>query len=143
MVYHPHLEVYYDARLREKSGGVYEGAPLGTTNKLAEESGLPMREYRPEGGESWEDVEQRVRAFTDALFTTFVLTPSPVLAKVLVVSHRGWMSEFVRVLKEFSDGELLQMNSSNSALSILRVTEVEGRPRVEVVLDNDVSHLDS
>lgn len=47
-------------RLREKGGGVLEGQSIGTPSTLAKKAGIPAREYRPAGGESWVDVNVRV-----------------------------------------------------------------------------------
>jgi broad specificity phosphatase PhoE len=53
-------ELFQDMRLREKGGGVLEGQPLGMPGELAKKAGIPMREFRPENGESWIDVNKRV-----------------------------------------------------------------------------------
>lgn len=45
-----------DMRLREKSAGIYEGKPLGSTSHAAKENGIDPRSYRPENGESWLDL---------------------------------------------------------------------------------------
>eukprot|EP00347_Sterkiella_histriomuscorum_P022756 403337273 len=52
-----------EMRLREKSAGVYEGQPLGSTSHAAKELGLNPREYKPEGGESWLDLNARLHSF--------------------------------------------------------------------------------
>lgn len=56
-------ELIPDMRLREKGGGVLEGQPLGTPGELAKKLGISAREYKPEGGESWIDVNKRVQEF--------------------------------------------------------------------------------
>jgi broad specificity phosphatase PhoE len=53
-------ELIPDMRLREKGGGVLEGQSLGMPTTLAKQQGIPVREFRPEGGESWLDVNKRV-----------------------------------------------------------------------------------
>ena len=58
-------EVKLDARLREKGGGVLEGRPLGTFQQEAKKVEKDVRSYKPEGGESWEDVMMRGRSFLD------------------------------------------------------------------------------
>ena len=57
-------ELIPDMRLREKGGGVLEGQPLGKPGEMAKKLGIPMREYKPEGGESWIDVYNRIQDFT-------------------------------------------------------------------------------
>lgn len=53
-----------EMRLREKGGGVLEGQSLGVPSTLAKKAGIPAREFRPDGGESWLDVNKRVQSFT-------------------------------------------------------------------------------
>ena len=50
-------------RLREKGAGILEGKPLGTPSTLAKQAGVPPRLFKPEGGESWVDVNERVKDF--------------------------------------------------------------------------------
>jgi broad specificity phosphatase PhoE len=59
-------------RLREKGGGVLEGKPLGTPGELAKKLGIPMREYKPEGGESWIDVYNRIQDFTKEIVKKYM-----------------------------------------------------------------------
>lgn len=142
LAHHPDTQVHYDPRLREKSGGVAEGSPLGTTDKQAKVFGIPIRDYRPEEGESWNDVKERAKAFLLDLFATFVQAPQPARVKVLVVSHGGWIMEFLNALRELQHREPVQANiSKNTALYIFRVTERKQRPEVAILMQNDVSHL--
>jgi broad specificity phosphatase PhoE len=49
--------------LREKSAGIYEGQPTGKTSGVARELGIDPHHFRPEGGESWIDVYERIHIF--------------------------------------------------------------------------------
>lgn len=49
--------------MREKGGGKLEGQPLGTPSTQAKAAGVSAREFRPDGGESWLDVNARVKSF--------------------------------------------------------------------------------
>ena len=53
----------FDARLREKDGGVLNGQPLVTFKNLAKAAGTDLRMYRAEEGESWSDVMGRGKDF--------------------------------------------------------------------------------
>lgn len=142
LAHHPDLHPNYDPRLREKAGGVAEGGPLGSTDKQAKILRVPIREYRPEGGESWSDVKERAKAFLLELFHLFVIQTRPTPAKVLVVSHGGWIMEFMNVLREYQRKEPVYSNiSKNTALYIIRMTELKGKPRCAILMQNDVSHL--
>ena len=46
-------KIRYDARLREKGGGVLEGQPLNVFKQQSITSGVDLRLYKPEGGERW------------------------------------------------------------------------------------------
>jgi broad specificity phosphatase PhoE len=65
-------ELIPDMRLREKGGGVLEGEPLGKPGELAKQLGIPIREYRPERGESWIDVNTRVQEFTKEIVSKYM-----------------------------------------------------------------------
>ncbi len=57
----PAGEAVPDARLREKGAGEMEGRPLGACERAARAAGAAPRQFRPRGGESWEDVAVRTR----------------------------------------------------------------------------------
>lgn len=55
--------IQYDARLREKSGGDWEGEPLGKFASEAKNAGCGIREFAAPNGECWKDVNSRARDF--------------------------------------------------------------------------------
>ena len=78
--------VIYDARLREKGAGVAEGIKLAALHKMQKDSGESVRTYRPEGGESWDEVRARADSFFQHLLD---LMRQGVRGPVLVVTHGG------------------------------------------------------
>ena len=58
----------YSSFLREKGGGELEGQPLTATAAHAKAKGQTVKEFRPKGGESWNDVFERVRKFLTLVF---------------------------------------------------------------------------
>ena len=78
--------VIYDARLREKGAGVAEGLKLSAFHKMQQDSGQNARTYKPEGGESWEEVRSRANSFYQHLQE---LMRQGVKGPVLVVTHGG------------------------------------------------------
>ena len=46
--------------LREKAGGIFEGGPSRLLHLAQQESGISMREFVPEKGESMNDIQRRV-----------------------------------------------------------------------------------
>ncbi len=118
-----------DRRLREFDFGRWEGLTwdeiLARDPELARRPRSAARHYRPAGGESFEQVRQRVRAFLDDVIAK---GESP----VAVVTHAGALHAFCTELQlettRFSPG------------GITRVAIDDGRARL-LSLD-DVAHLD-
>ena len=59
------IPIEYTSSIREKGGGILEGLPLDVFKENAQKSNLGVRKYKPEGGESWEDVHSRASNFID------------------------------------------------------------------------------
>lgn len=59
--------IFFESLLREKSGGILEGKSLELPKKMAAEKGIPIREFKAEGGESWLDVNYRAKKFINIL----------------------------------------------------------------------------
>ncbi len=78
--------VVYDARLREKGAGVAEGIKLAALHKMQKDSGESVRTYKPEGGESWDEVRARADSFFQHLLE---LMRQGSRGPVLVVTHGG------------------------------------------------------
>lgn len=85
--------VKYNPLLREKSAGIFEGRPrrmMAKERKLATDE----RIFRPRSGESWDDLQERVRQF----ITQIHLAPrdSSVLPwRILVFTSGGFIKEFI------------------------------------------------
>lgn len=59
--------IFFESLLREKCGGILEGKSLELPKKFAAEQGIPIREFKAEGGESWIDVHNRAKKFINLL----------------------------------------------------------------------------
>lgn len=81
--------------LRERSFGVLQGSPLSMLRHEAFKAGFDesnFTSYRPEGGETMEEVSERIEKFCrDELFPE-----SPEGSSVLVVTHGGVIREFMK-----------------------------------------------
>jgi broad specificity phosphatase PhoE len=119
-----------DARLREFDFGRWEGLTwdeiLAQDPELARRPRSAARYYRPAGGESFELVRRRVRAFLDDLIAEGG-TP------LAVVTHAGALHAFC--------AELQLETTRFSPGGITRVAIGDGHSRL-ISLD-DVAHLDS
>ncbi len=118
-----------DARLREFDFGRWEGLTwdeiLAQDPELARGARSAARYYRPDGGESFELVRRRVRAFLDDVIARGE-TP------VAVVTHAGALHAFC--------AELQLETTRFSPGGITRVAIADGRARLLSL--NDVAHLD-
>lgn len=78
-----HAPVHYVSELRERNHGIFQGRPRAEYYSAVSESGTPWTKYRPEGGESIEDVYGRASRFVDHVYETH---PDK---RVLIVTHGG------------------------------------------------------
>ena len=137
IVAEPHgLAVRSDARLREFEFGAWEGLTwaqiVEAEPHLAEGGWSQARLYRPTGGETFEQVTARVRAFFDELLAD----PQP--KDVVVVAHAGALHAALAVLGlEATDAD--GRHVSLTAASLTRVAMEEGRARLITL--SDVEHL--
>lgn len=65
------LNIIYSDLLREKGAGALEGKSLGVWKENADKTGLSIRKYKAENGESWEDVYIRGEKFVDMLIDKY------------------------------------------------------------------------
>ncbi len=119
-----------DARLREFDFGRWEGLTweeiLAHDPDLARRPRSAARYYSPAGGESFDAVRRRVRAFLDEMIAK---RESP----IAVVTHAGVLHAFC--------AELDLETTRFSPGGITRIAIGEGRVRLLSL--NDVAHLDS
>jgi len=193
-------KINYCPLIREKGFGVLEGLKREVYQSIVKQSGVPLRDYKPEGGESWHDVHQRAIDFLDLLNHRFiwpekseskdvdcsmglqnglnnlnVKEPSKEiqeerkegsttgisglhskkhqensgLPKVLVISHRGYMTELFNVINYIinKDNFVTLGDLGNCSIHVLKVSPVEGvnkdmeNAKYEFIKKNDVSHL--
>jgi broad specificity phosphatase PhoE len=130
------LPIVTDVRLREFDFGQWEGL---TWNEIVVrwpdlEKRLPTaaRLYEPIGGERFEHVVARVRAFLDELLENNAVKIA------LVATHAGALHAAMEVLRPEGFDPLSMVFST---ASITRVAMEDGRARI--ISLNDVDHLDS
>jgi broad specificity phosphatase PhoE len=58
---HRHVPVVYSKELMEIGKGRFDGKPRKLAEDAQKASGVPKHKWRPSGGESWVDVQKRVR----------------------------------------------------------------------------------
>ncbi|CDW82371.1 UNKNOWN [Stylonychia lemnae] len=154
-----------EMRLREKSAGIYEGQPLGSTSSAAKELGLDPRKYKPEGGESWLDLNQRIHSFLNETLKIHLNSKQETqvqeeqkdyeqqqqlpqseeqpMQKILCVTHGGFITELLNVLQEFQGKEPIHKDKvRNCSIYVFRAHKIDdGSVHFESVIENDTSHL--
>ena len=118
----PHT-VHLTPLLRERSAGAFEGQPRSAQLRASPQA--------RQGCENDDDVSLRAHLFLD-----MVLASSA--SDVLVVSHGGWISCFLRRIAFC----FVQHTVPNASMSLVRVLENEyGEREVRALVVGDVSHL--
>lgn len=139
---------------------------MGITSGTAKSLGIDPREFIPEGGESWLEVNLRVHSFLEDVIKSHVtfgvisdIVESSVkqeeeeskddkeldkiLPKILCVTHGGLITEMLNVLQEL-EGKLplAKDKVKNCAIYVFKVYNGEdGKIRIDSIIENDDSHL--
>ncbi len=131
------MAVVRDARLREFDFGEWEGLRwdeiVARWPELVDQGPTAARLYRPEGGESFEDVVARVRAFLDDM-------PTQPGEHIVAVAHAGVFHALLEALGPSLEGgpaDGLAVNFQQASIS--RIAMEGGRARL--ISLSDVTHL--
>jgi len=130
--FHPETVVIRESALREKNTGIFVGRPNAEQKKAREESGLSFYEFKPEGGESLVDLQNRVLALYEK-----VVEQHP-NKTVLFVTHNGVIKTLLLHLmkKTFIDWE--SINVPNTAITVIDVSKL-GQNEIKTL--NSSEHL--
>ncbi|MCB0354200.1 MAG: histidine phosphatase family protein [Bdellovibrionales bacterium] len=125
------VPVHFREEIREKSFGEFEGVQGHVYLKAVEESGLTRVEFRPKGGESFIDLQERAWRFFESIRSlhrgkTVLLCTHGGVIRVLLASITG---------KPIQDFVVTQIQ--NTSLSEIEVQDKSAR----VTFINDISHL--
>ena len=115
--FHRGVPVIADARIDERNIGIYRGKPHGIFDKEVKRLGVDRYAYRPEGGESFDDVSARVRSFVHDLCGTWQGKT------VVVVGHGGSIKALLENILHIDRPRLLTMAIENTAVTMLDVQD--------------------
>lgn len=138
-------EITTNQKLRERSFGVLQGSPLSMLKKEALNAGFDdsnFTSYRPEGGETMEEVYARIESFCkDDLFPN-----SPDASSIMIVTHGGVIREFMKLFQKI--GCKIESRdfiiTPNTAMNVFEISvDEQGYPVVEIQVKSihQISHL--
>lgn len=129
--YH-NIPVQYTEKLREISGGIYEGKPKEELHEAREKSRKTKLEFRPEEGETFEELKERVKNFLEELKKKYKGKT------VLICSHGNYIETLLGILLKRPLEKSLEIKQSNAAVNIVEAKD-SGEHEVRVI--NCIQHL--
>lgn len=120
--------------LRERNLGVYEGGPREHWKRAMQESPLPFHAFKPAGGESYQEAQERVSNFFNKLLKRYLND------SLLVVGHTGILTMLFLYLfkRPLNLAEYERFKPGNTAVTICDV-EKDGACTVHLL--NCTKHL--
>ncbi|NBO63994.1 MAG: histidine phosphatase family protein [Acidobacteria bacterium] len=125
--------VEYDQRLRERGAGIFEGRPRQVLWEAEALSGQPQAEFRPEGGESFLDLQARIEGFVNSILDQHQGQT------VLALAHGGWNRQLLGWALELPIVKSLDLVQINTCVNLV---EIDLLSRFTVHLSNCITHLD-
>lgn len=132
--FHSDAVVKYSRVLRERNTGIFRGRPADDFSKARESSGLSQVDFRPEGGESLRDAQERIVAFYEKVAKRHQGQ------SVLFVSHGMVMTSLLLALLHRPFEEYLQFRFENTGVTVI---EREDSGNHTLHLLNSTEHLAS
>ena len=118
-------------KLRERDGGVFNGRPFSEFVNDREEKGLEPYEYKPQGGEHFEEVRERTAEFLDELIKNYKGKT------VLLVSHGTAITIMITYLLGMDISKTVELVQHNTCVNVFEIDD----SGVNSILINDTSHL--
>ena len=112
-----------DPRLREKSSGIYEGYPIGTTFFMAKEAGIDNRVYKAPGGENWLEVNERLKSFLSHMVEQS--STNTRVMKVLCVTHGSLILEIQNILSGYLDDSVSYNTRPKAKIGSFYIYEIK------------------
>ncbi|MFH1400547.1 MAG: histidine phosphatase family protein [Nanoarchaeota archaeon] len=133
--FHPDAPVRYTKELREIAHGIYDGKPGAERAAIEKASGQPLHTFRPQDGESLQDVYHRAVAFYKALIKAHHHGET-----ILCVTHGGLLNMLMLYLHgdPLNDETILLRTFENTSISVVEVSDDK---KHKVTSINDYDHL--
>jgi broad specificity phosphatase PhoE len=132
--FHPGAELVPTLHLRERNLGSYEGGPREHWKKAMKESPLPFHAFKPEKGESYQELQERVKNFWQQVSAQHPYD------NLLIVSHTGTLTMLFLHLynRPVTLEEYEQFKPDNTAITICEF-DVAGQCTTHLL--NSTEHL--
>ncbi|NQV08661.1 histidine phosphatase family protein [Candidatus Woesearchaeota archaeon] len=133
--HHPDVDVIYSKELRERDLGAFEGKPIGHLLNHRKNNNLEFHTFRPKGGESPLDAQERVKKFVYGLLKKYHSKT------VLLITHGALISLFLLHLKNTQiEIDIFRKHCpDNTGIIILEIDEDKNH---KVHLLNCTKHLE-
>ncbi len=132
--FHPSAKMEHIPHLKEQNLGIYESVPKHVWKEIKAKSTEPFHLFKPPKGESYVELQGRVKKFFDELFDKHQNDT------VLIVSHGGTLGMLYLHLfgKEITEENYKNHKPENAALTIIEI--FKDKPH-KVHKINSVEHL--
>lgn len=115
--FHPNVKLNIDKNLREISRGDFDGKHLSLFKEHKKTITVPYHKYKPENGESWDDVYHRVVNFYKSLIK------KEKGKNVLIISHGGAISCLLSYFHNEPLENYGKFHPKNTAVTIIEIDE--------------------
>lgn len=123
--------IQFAKEIRERDAGVYNGKPVEKFVEERESRNLKEYEFKPQGGEDYQEVKERTAEFLEKLIEEYQGKT------VLLVSHGTAMKIMTTYLLNMDLAKTEEMHQYNTAVNVF---EFDGE-KVENHILNDTEHL--
>ena len=123
--------VEYTSEINEQELGIFEGRSGKELQEAVKNSGLPEKDFRPEGGENREDVYNRTVKF-------YKMLKKEKVDSILIVSHAGFISDLIALLLELPESENVHFKTGFCAISYF---ELDKEFKVRDFYIGDLTHF--
>lgn len=105
--------IQFTEQLRERHMGIFQGRDFEEFHKAQSQSGLSDKDFKPEGGESLEELRLRATTFVQSLRELHLHQT------ILLVAHGRWNTMLLGAASGISIEEALLLRQTNTCVNIL------------------------
>ena len=127
-------KLFIDDLLKERSKGIYKGLPKKEWKEAVKNSGLDEYSFRPEGGENYEDVYNRMKIFWNKLKNYY----KEGYRKIAIISHNACIVNLILIILNLPWRESYYFGVKNASISWFKFNESFDIIAFEI---NTMSHI--